>query len=99
MSMLRQWLSRTAFDAGLCGKLFRHARITTYVSPAERENSKRSGNAYPGTEPSRKIWLRRSMRTETKYYLVFGVVGIAIASMVRTLSEARGKVQHKPTEE
>jgi len=94
-----KWLSRTAFDAGLCGKLFRHARITTYASPAERENSKRSGSVYPGTERSRRIWLRRSMRTETKYYLVFGVVGIAIASMVRTLSEARGKVQHKPTEE
>lgn len=97
--MLRQWLSRTAFDAGLSGKFFPRERITTYASPAERANSKRSGSVYPGTEPSRKIWLRQSMRTETKYYLVFGVVGIAIVSMVRTLSEARGKVQHKPTEE
>jgi hypothetical protein len=99
MSMLRRWLSRTAFDAGLFGKLFPRERITTYAFRAERANSKKSGSVYPGTERSQKIWLRRSMRMETKYYLVFGVVGIAIASMVRTLSEARGKVQHKPTEE
>jgi hypothetical protein len=94
-----KWLSRTAFGAELCGRFSPRGRTTTYVSPAERANSKRSGSAYPGTEPSRRIWSRRSMRTETKYYLVFGVVGIAIVSMVRTLSEARGKVQNKPTEE
>lgn len=94
-----KWLSKIAFGVESSGKFFQRGRITTYVSPAERENSKKSVSAYPGTEPSRKIWSRRSMRTETKYYLVFGVVGIAIVSMVRTLSEARDRVQHKPTEE
>lgn len=94
-----RWLSKIAFDAGLCGKFFQRGRTTTSVSPAERANSKKSGSVYPGTERSRRIWSRRSMKTETKYYLVFGVVGIAIVSMVRTLSEARDKVQHKPTEE
>jgi hypothetical protein len=97
--MLRRWLSKIAFDAGLSGKFFPRGKITTYASPAERANSKKSGSVCPGTERSRRIWSRRSMRTETKYYLVFGVVGIAIVSMVRTLSEARDKVQHKPTEE
>ena len=42
---------------------------------------------------------RQSMRTETKFYLAFGLAGIAIASMVRTLSEASPKLKSKPTEE
>ena len=37
--------------------------------------------------------------TETKFYLAFGLAGIAIASMVRTLSEASPRLKSKPTEE
>lgn len=98
MTRLAKW-SKLAFGADTSGRLLRRGKITKNVLAAEQENSKRSGIAYPGTERSPKIWLLPSMRTETKFYLVFGLAGLAIASMVRTLSEQQTKVNKQPTEE
>jgi hypothetical protein len=39
------------------------------------------------------------MKTETKFYLAYGLAGIWIASMVRTLSESRNKINKQPTKE
>ena len=94
-----RWLSKLALGAESSGTLFPRERTTKNVIAAEQGSSKKSASAYPGTEPTRKIWLLPSMRTETKFYLVFGLAGIAIVSMVRTLSESRNKVNKQPTEE
>lgn len=96
---LTSWLSKFVSGAGLSGKSIRHERTTTPAKAAEHESNKRLQTAYPGTAGSPRTWLLRSMRTETKFYLASGLAGIVIASMVRTLSEARSKVNEQPTEE
>jgi hypothetical protein len=98
MTRLKQWQSKLASGAGLFGKSIRPEKITTPAQDAEQGSNKRSGIAYRGTGRSPKIWQRRWMKTEIKFYLVYGLVGILIASMVRTLSEPRNKI-NQPTKE
>lgn len=94
-----KWQSKLASGAGLFGKSIRPEKITTPAKVAEPENNKKSGTAYRGTGASPKIWLLQSMKTETKFYLVYGLAGILIASMVRTLSEPRNNINEQPTKE
>ena len=99
VTRLATWQNRFASGAGLCFRSIRRAKATTPASAAEHASNKKSESAYLGTADSRRTLLRQSMRTETKFYLAFGLAGIAIASMVRTLSEASPKLKSKPTEE
>ena len=93
------WRNRYALGAALSLRSIRHAKATTPASAAEHVSNRKSETAYLGTADSLRTWLRQSMRTETKFYLAFGLAGIVIASMVRTLSEPQSKVKEKPTEE
>ena len=94
-----KWQSKLASGAGLFGKSIRPEKITTPAKVAEPENSKKSVTAYRGTGRSPKTWLLPWTKTETKFYLVSGLVGILIASMVRTLSEPRSNINKQPTKE
>ena len=94
-----KWQSKRASGAGLFGKSIQPARTTTRVQVAEQGSNKKSVTAYRGTGASPKTWLLRSMKTETKFYLAYGLVGILIASMVRTLSEPRNNINKQPTKE
>jgi hypothetical protein len=91
--------NKRALGAASSSKSIAPEEITTRVLAAEQGSNKRSGTAYPGTATSPKIWLRRWMKTETKFYLAYGLAGILIASMVRTLSESRNKINEQPTKE
>jgi hypothetical protein len=94
-----RWQSKRASGAGLFGKSIRPEKITTRALVVAPENNKKSESVCRGTVASLKIWLRRSMKMETKFYLAYGLAGIWIASMVRTLSESRNKINEQPTKE
>lgn len=98
MTRLKQWQSKLASGAGLFGKSSQPERITTPAKDAEQGSNRRSGIAYRGTGRSPKTWLLPWTKTEIRFYLVSGLVGILIASMVRTLSEPRNKI-NQPTKE
>ena len=94
-----KWQSKLASVAESSGKLIPREKTTTRVLAAEQGSNKRSGIACRGTGRSLKTWLLPWTKTETKFYLVSGLVGILIASMVRTLSEPRNKLNEQPTKE
>ena len=99
MTRLNLCQNKRALGAGLFGKSIRPERITTPAPDAEQGSNKRSGTAYRGTVRSPKTWLLPWTKTETKFYLVSGLAGILIASMVRTLSESRNNINKQPTKE
>jgi hypothetical protein len=91
--------NKRASGAASSSKSIAPEETTTRVLAAGQKNNKRSGIVCRGTVASLKIWLRRSMKMETKFYLAYGLAGIWIASMVRTLSESRNKINEQPTKE
>ena len=99
MTRLKQWQSKRASGAGLFGKSIQPAKTTTRVQAAEQGSNKKSAIAYRGTVVSPKTWLRPWTKMEIKFYLVYGLARIWIASMVRTLSEPRNKLNEQPTKE
>ena len=94
-----KWQSKLASVAELSGKSIRPEKTTTRVLAAEQGSNKKSGIVCRGTATSPKIWLRPWTKMEIKFYLVYGLAGIWIASMVRTLSEPRNKLNEQPTKE
>lgn len=94
-----KWQSKLASVAESSGKSIPREKTTTLVLAAEQGNNKKSAIAYRGTVTSPKTWLRPWTKMEIKFYLVYGLAGIWIASMVRTLSEPRNKLNEQPTKE
>jgi hypothetical protein len=92
-----RWQNKRASGAGLFGKSIRPEKITTPALVVAPENNKKSGSVCRGTADSRKTWLLPWTKKEVKFYLVYGLAGIVIASMVRTLSESRNNINKQPT--
>lgn len=89
--------NKRALGAGSSSKSIRPEEITTPVIAAELGNNRRSATAYRGTAGSRKTLLHPWTKTALKFYLAYGLAGIAIASMLRTLSESPNNIKNQPT--
>ena len=92
-----RWQSRRASGAETFGKSTRPEETTTPAQVAEPANNKKSVTASLGTEHLPKTSSPQWTKTAMKFYLAFGLAGIWTASMARTLSEGKNKMNKQPT--